>query len=187
MSGDLLGRARERQVGALHHADAVLGADAAPARVHRAVDRVGQRGLHGEEGVIGEPLFLRHVDVDVAVAEMAEEHHAHAVEALGQRLHLAKEGGDFAGRHGHVELVGEPVAAHGLGRRLAHAPDRPRLRLGARDHGIGDQPVRQQALQPRGEGLARGLARCGFLLDHDQALVLARERDAQLRVFRLST
>ena len=47
------------------------------------------------------------------------------------------------------------------------------------------KPVRQQALQPRGEGLARSLARRGLFLDHDEAFVVAFERDAQRGVFRL--
>ena len=117
--------------------------------------------------------------MDIAIAQVAEENHPHAREPLGQRLHLAEKGGDHAGRHRHVELVGEPAPAHRLGRGLAHLPDRPRLGLGTRDHSVGDQPVGEQALEPGCEGFARRLACGGLLFDHDKARVLARERDTK--------
>ena len=120
--------------------------------------------------------------MDIAIAQVAEENHPHAREPLGQRLHLAEKSGDHAGRHRHVELVGEPAPAHRLGRGLAHLPDRPCLGLGTRDHSVGDQPVGEQALEPGCEGFARRLACGGLLFDHDKARVLARERDAKLGV-----
>ncbi|MCY1310403.1 hypothetical protein D9M70_605860 [compost metagenome] len=73
----------------------MLGADGAVVGVHAVVHHAIDVALQGEQLGLGLPRRIGHVVVQVAVAQVAEDHVAHAWEAgLQQGVRVVHEAGD---------------------------------------------------------------------------------------------
>ena len=115
--GDLGGRAVQVEPAALGPADAVLGADAAA---------VGDG--EAQDGVVDPVVVGRgadHVDVDVAVAEVAEEVKTAVAAAWPPCTSPAKAASWPSGQR-DVELVGHALVGDRLGDPLAELPEAAR-------------------------------------------------------------
>ena len=141
-------RLARRELGPLEPADAVLGADRAAERrdqvEHLALHLVLQR----DERLGRHRRGLQQVVVDVAIAQMAERHDAHArdraAELLGTLRDQLRHPRD---RHRDVVAQHRTLVRHRIRRVLAQRPDRLALRLARRDHAALDQALLHGRLQ----------------------------------------
>ena len=140
----------------LHPADAMLCADRAAIPQHDAMDQGGHLVPSVEEGSFIRALRLRYVEVNIAVAVMAERDRARAGNERGHGCaRLLDEARNFRNRHGNVVLDAAAFKFLHLGRRLPQGPEGIGLRLGSRDGGIRDNAFPGCVLQ-NGQGRAFG-------------------------------
>ena len=124
------------QVVALGHAHAVLGADRAVVLLHGLEHPLIDRRALGEELVLGQALRLENVQMQVAVADMAEPHHFEVrVVFLNDAVDIVEERRHLADSHRDVVLVRRPVA-DGFRDVLAQLPQVLQLLLALAHHAI---------------------------------------------------
>ena len=166
---------RAFEVVLLHQPDAVLGRDAAARLVQQPRQHAGDLGTLRHEVRVVRAVGLQHVDVQVAVADVAEPHHFELRVGRVQQLARAREETrQRRDAHRDVVLVG-PVARQRLGDALAQPPQLRRLRFAGGLHAV-QHPALLQAVFERGQagGLLRFVGR--VVLGHHVVRVNGLER-----------
>ena len=162
---------------ALHDADAVLGRDRAAEllhhREHHGVDLVPARQEFGFVRAFG----LRHVVVDVAVADMAERQRTAARDEFHHRgIGLLDEGRDRRYRHRHVVLDGSADMPLHFAEHFADAPERFALRAAVGDGGVEHQPLLVPGMENVLHHTAQAALRLRRQFDQHEPWVVAGER-----------
>src|SRR5262245_12283125 len=155
-------------------ANAVLGADAAVLHIDDVVHDPAERQPTRQEFIVGHILRPVEIEMDVAVADMAERNDADAGQGLRDRGdRLLDEGGHA--RHGDGDVVLDAGARKLLqfDHRLAYEPQPARLLLAPGNRRVGDD----SGLERVGDGgFERGAqaALDGGCAKLDQHIVIAR-------------
>jgi len=152
------------EIFALELADAVLGAEAA-LHVHgQIVDEAVEVPPLAEEGLLVHANGLAQVEMNVAVAQVAEGASADAGEfAFDHRRRPGDEFGDLRHRHRDVVLDGATLVFLGLGDGLPETPQLPCLGSAGGDDCIIQEAVVESGAKDRFQGIAEARAGTGQL------------------------
>ena len=168
---------------ALEPAHAVLGgiraAEARDDGVHDLVHRLPAI----EEGLAVGADRLRHVEMDVAVAEMAEGDDARAGrEGFDRGRRLLDQGGHEADRDRDVVLDRGALLALRLGQALAQTPKRRPLIERGGDRGVLNDVLIERRLESARQGFVEPARRLGGRLHENVPVVPAAQRRARAAV-----